>query len=130
MSIDDAIVIESVEADITSSRTTGKKPKIYLPLARAHKDIIDRILDRDKSSISVFKQSVTERYFLTEKDFDKYCKVGSLDKILSHALRRVGVMTSKSKNDPVPKLPNPENAKLEAKAWRIERQSLAGLACS
>jgi len=125
LSIDDALIRESAEADITSTRVSSKRAKIYLPLAQSHKDIIDSIWDRDNSTVNVFKHSVTERYHITEKDFEKYCKVGSLDKILSHALRRSGVTTSsnKGKSDSLPKLPNPDSAKLEAKAWRIERQS-------
>jgi hypothetical protein len=131
LDLSEAVVKGSVAADIQSSRVKDSKSKIMLPLAQSHKDIIDRVWQRDATSVSVFTQSVTQRYHITEKDFESYCKVGAVDKILVHALRRNGVQTAtgKSKSD-VPKLPAGDNSKLEARAWRIERQSLAGLSCA
>ena len=123
----------AAEADILSSRVRDKKSKVYLPLAQTHRNLIDKVWQNDTASISVFKQSVTERYHITEDDFDKYCRVGSLDKILAHALRKNGVTsgTSKSKTGETSlKIPIADNAKLESRAWRIERESLAGIACT
>ena len=132
LGINDAVTEDSAHADIISSRVREKKSKVYLPLAQAHREIIDRVWENDTANISVFKQSVAERYHVTESDFDKYCKVGTLDKILAHALRKNGVTagTAKSKADSSLKIPNADNAKVESRAWRIEREALSGIACS
>jgi hypothetical protein len=131
LDIQDAQLEQAASADIISSRVKDKKGKVMLPLAQAHRDIIDKVWEKDNGSLATFKQSVTERYHIVEKDFEGYCKMGSLDKILAHALRRNGVTgQTKGKSDSIPKIPGAENARLEAKAWRIERQCLAGISCA
>ena len=132
LDIQKAVLEKRAHADITSSRVQERAPKVLLPLADSHKEIISKVWERDSSSLAVFKQSLTERYHLVEQDFESFCKMGSLDKILVHALRRGGVPTTtvKGKSEPMPKLPSSDSTRLEQRAWKIERQSLAGLACS
>ena len=124
-----------LDADITSSRVQERAPKVLLPLADCHKEIISKVWERDSSSLAVFK-AILDRTLrhchLVEQDFECYCKMGSLDKILVHALRRDGVPTTsvKGKSEPMSKLPSSDSTRLEQRAWKIEHQSLAGLACS
>ena len=87
LDIHKAVVEKKVQADVTSSRVLEKAPKIMLLLADSQKKIINRVWEKDNSSLAVFKQSLTERYYIIESDFEKFCKMGSLDKIFSHTLR-------------------------------------------
>ena len=96
LDIHKAVAEKKVQADIMSSGVLEKAPKIILPLADSHKEIINRVWE-DNSSLAVFKQSLTERYHIIESDFENFCKMGSLENILSHALHRSGVPTTSAK---------------------------------
>ena len=115
LDIHKAVVEKKVQADVTSSRVLEKAPKIMLLLADSQKKIINRVWEKDNSSLAVFKQSLTERYYIIESDFEKFCKMGSLDKIFSHTLRCSGVPTASAKGK-MEAIPNTGSSKLEQKA--------------
>ena len=125
LDIQKAVLEKRAHADITSSRVQERAPKVLLPLADCHKEIISKVWERDSSSFAVFKQSLTGRCHLVEQDFESYCKMGSLDKILVHTLRRDGVPTTsvKGKSELMPKLPSSDSTRLEQRAWKIETRA-------
>lgn len=132
LKIEGADIGEAEQADILSSRVKDKKVKVSLPLAKSHKNVLDRIWEKPISNMSTFRQSVTERYHVAEEDTEQYLKISAHDKLLSHALRRQGVpfKAPKKKSEPIPELPNKLHKKVEARAWAIERQALLGMACA
>ena len=57
LDIQKAVLEKRAHAVITLSRVQERAPKVLLPLADSHKEIISKVWERDSSSLAVFKQS-------------------------------------------------------------------------
>ena len=127
LEIDDAIRTSKSKSKITSSRCKDEKPKALLPLDENHKQIIDKIWEKNPSEIPGNKRSTKERYKMVDQDFDKYLTASRVkDEYLVQELEKSGIKVLVKH----PKIPSKPLQSVDAKVGKIENQSLLGIACS
>ena len=127
LEISDAVKTKRKQSRISSSRCKDKGPQALLPIDEHHREVIDRVWNKDASAVSLYKKATRDRYKLKEEDFERYLRVGAVrDEYLVHELERSGVKVQ-NKN---PRLKSKELAAIDSKAFHIETQSLLGMSCA
>jgi hypothetical protein len=116
-----------VEAEITSSRTRDKGPRVSLPFSREHRRMIDSVWKTDPGKkVPMFKSNTKARYYIAEPDRVACLSAPSKpDGVLAQELWR-NIPGSKFKIKK-PRLPDKEPQKVDAALKKLEKQAAVAL---